>query len=204
MKNEELKNNLLQYHIINETGVENMLIDNRPVKHTGSRQYHIILSKDISKIKSRRSFYKTFPRNTIRFDMFENIFLRREIKITPVMTQPYIIDIFQILPSPIQTGQFTISFILTAYIVLGNFMTKAKRNAVVGVRTVWSMHNDNTWRKSNRFGAICIIITGLLTIITTVFTSGMTGTIFMLIYLLLATIVTVVYSKKIYDKEIKK
>ena len=89
------------------------------------------------------------------------------------------------------------------FIVLGNFMTKAKRNAVVGVRTVWSMHNDNTWRKSNRFGAICIIITGLLTIITTVFTSGMTGTIFMLIYLLLATIVTVVYSKKIYDKEIK-
>ena len=90
------------------------------------------------------------------------------------------------------------------FIVLGNFMTKAKRNAVVGVRTVWSMHNDNTWRKSNRFGAICIIITGLLTIITTVFTSGMTGTIFMLIYLLLATIVTVVYSKKIYDKEIEK
>ena len=90
------------------------------------------------------------------------------------------------------------------FIVLGNFMTKAKRNTVVGVRTVWSMHNDNTWRKSNRFGAICIIITGLLTIITTVFTSGMTGTIFMLIYLLLATIVTVVYSKKIYDKEIKK
>lgn len=82
------------------------------------------------------------------------------------------------------------------FIVLGNFMTKAKRNAVVGVRTVWSMHNDNTWRKSNRFGAICIIITGLLTIITTVFTSGMTGTIFMLIYLLLATIVTVVYSKR--------
>ena len=37
-----------------------------------------------------------------------------------------------------------------------------------------------------------------------IFTSGMTGTIFMLIYLLLATIVTVVYSKKIYDKEIKK
>ena len=33
------------------------------------------------------------------------------------------------------------------FIVLGNFMTKAKRNAVVGVRTVWSMHNDNTWRR---------------------------------------------------------
>lgn len=90
------------------------------------------------------------------------------------------------------------------FIVLGNYMTKAKRNAVAGLRTAWSMHNDNTWRKSNRFGAICIIIAGLLTIITTVFTSGMTGTIFMLVYLLLATVVAVIYSKKVYDKEIGK
>ena len=90
------------------------------------------------------------------------------------------------------------------FIVLGNFMTKAKRNAVVGVRTVWSMHNDDTWRKSNRFGAICINVSGLLTIITTVYTSGMIGTIFMLIYLLLAVVVAVIYSKKVYDKEVGK
>ena len=66
------------------------------------------------------------------------------------------------------------------------------------------MHNDNTWRKSNRFGAICIIVTGLLTIITTIYTSGMTGTIFMLIYLLLAVVVAVIYSKKVYDREVGK
>ena len=90
------------------------------------------------------------------------------------------------------------------FIVLGNFMTKAKRNSVVGLRTVWSMYNDDTWRKSNRFGAICIIVTGLLTIITTIYTSGMISTIFMLIYLLLATVVAVIYSKQVYDKEINK
>ena len=90
------------------------------------------------------------------------------------------------------------------FIVLGNFMTKAKRNAVVGLRTVWSMHSDDTWRKSNRFGAICIIVTGFLTIITTIYTSGMTSTIFMLIYVLLAAIVAVIYSKKVYDQEIDK
>ena len=37
-------------------------------------------------------------------------------------------------------------------------MTKAKRNTVVGFRTAWSMYNDNTWRKSNRFGAISIVV----------------------------------------------
>ena len=45
-------------------------------------------------------------------------------------------------------------------------MTKAKRNTVVGFRTAWSMYNDNTWRKSNRFGAISIVVAGVLTIIT--------------------------------------
>ena len=39
-------------------------------------------------------------------------------------------------------------------VVLGNYMTKTKINSTVGLRTVWSMHNDNTWRKSNRFAKI--------------------------------------------------
>ena len=110
----QLQNDLLQYHIINETGVKNMFIHNRPVQHTGSRQYDIISSKDTGKIKGRRSLYKTLPRNTVRLNMFEKIFLRREVKITPVMTQAYIIGLFQILPSPVQTGQLTISLVLTA------------------------------------------------------------------------------------------
>lgn len=90
------------------------------------------------------------------------------------------------------------------FVVLGNFMTKAKRNAVVGLRTVWSMYNDNTWRKSNRFAAISIIVAGLLTIITTAFTDGMTSTIYLLVYILLATVVAVVYSKKVYESEKRK
>lgn len=52
------------------------------------------------------------------------------------------------------------------FVVVGNYMTKAKRNTVVGFRTAWSMYNDNTWRKSNRFGAISIVVAGVLTIIT--------------------------------------
>lgn len=90
------------------------------------------------------------------------------------------------------------------FIVLGNFMTKAKRNAVVGVRTVWSMHNDNTWRKSNRFWCNMYYYYGVIDYHYNRIYKWDDCTIFMLIYLLLATIVTVVYSKKIYDKEIEK
>lgn len=90
------------------------------------------------------------------------------------------------------------------FVVLGNIMTKAKKNSVVGVRTVWSMHNDNTWRKSNLIGAICMICAGLLTIITAVFVNGTISTILMLVYLILASVIAVIYSRIEFDMERKK
>lgn len=90
------------------------------------------------------------------------------------------------------------------FIVLGNFITKSKKNGVVGVRTIWSMHNDDTWRKSNRFGAICLIVAGALTIVTTVFASGMVSTILLVVYIVLVAVASIVYSKIVYDKEINR
>ena len=90
------------------------------------------------------------------------------------------------------------------FIVLGNFMTKTKKNGVAGVRTSWSMYNDVTWRKSNRIGAYCFVIAGILTVITTAFLDGMTSTVLMLIYVLIAAAVVVVYSKKVYEQEKEK
>ena len=101
------------------------------------------------------------------------------------------------------TGIARISCILCGiiFVVVGNYMTKAKRKTVVGFRTAWSMYNDNTWRKSNRFGAISIVVAGVLTIITAAFANGITSTILLLVYLLSATIIAILYSKKVYDQE---
>ena len=87
------------------------------------------------------------------------------------------------------------------FVVVGNYMTKAKRNTVVGFRTAWSMYNDKTRKKSNRFGAISIVVAGVLTIITAAFANGITSTILLLVYLLSATIIAILYSKKVYDQE---
>ena len=47
-------------------------------------------------------------------------------------------------------------------IVLGNVMPKLKRNSVIGLRTPWSMENDDVWRKCQRFGGISFIVAGIL------------------------------------------
>ena len=103
--------------------------------------------------------------------------------------------------SPVDIGRLSCFLLGVFFIVTGNFMPKSKNNPVAGVRTTWSMYNDNTWRKSNRFGAIVLVMVGILTIITTVFAGGKLSTILMLIYILLSTIAIIIYSKIVYDQE---
>lgn len=90
------------------------------------------------------------------------------------------------------------------FIVLGNFMPKTRKNYLLGVRISYSMYNDTTWRKSNRFGAIAMIAAGILTVVTSIFLNGNAATVMMLIYLLGTTAATLIYAKKVYDVEKKK
>lgn len=86
------------------------------------------------------------------------------------------------------------------FIVLGNVLPKAKLNSVVGVRTVWSMHNDITWAKSNRFGGAVLMVCGVLTLIETLIIGGFASTVIMLAMLLGFAVVVCVYSYKVYNK----
>lgn len=89
-------------------------------------------------------------------------------------------------------------------IVIGNYLPKTKLNGNIGLRISYSMYNDNTWKKSNRFAAIAIMIAGALSIVTTVFVNGMLSVIMLLCYLFAAIIVIVIYAHKVYDEEVKK
>ena len=57
-------------------------------------------------------------------------------------------------------------------IILGNIMPKLRMNSAVGLRTVWSMKNEATWKKSQRFGGISLIVGGIIIIIVCFFTKG--------------------------------
>ena len=54
-------------------------------------------------------------------------------------------------------------------VLLGNYMPKARVNAIFGVRTKWSMANDRVWQKSQRFGAITSVICGIAMIVLAAF-----------------------------------
>ena len=77
------------------------------------------------------------------------------------------------------------------FIFLGNIMPKSTKNSVVGFRTSWSMKNDTTWKKSQVFSGISLMIVGALCILF----AFIYPSVFMMLGLLLAAvIVDIVYS----------
>lgn len=101
-------------------------------------------------------------------------------------------------------GKISVILMGVIFIVLGNFMTKTRINSAVGVRVSWSMYNDNTWRRSNRFGAYAIIIAGIVIIIMAVILKNSFGAAMAAVgTLILASVVTLVYAHKVYVQEIE-
>lgn len=83
-------------------------------------------------------------------------------------------------------------------IVLGNYLPKTKLNSTVGVRTPWSMQNDIVWVKSNRFGGMVGVFSGLVIIIQALLIKGMTSTLITVGIIVLFAIISTIYSYYIY------
>ena len=104
----------------------------------------------------------------------------------------------------VDIGKVSLILMGILFIVLGNYMTKTRINSVVGFRVSWSMYNDNTWRKSNRFGAFAIMIAGVVTIIMAVLFKNSFGAAMAAVgAVILASVVTLIYAHKVYVQEIE-
>lgn len=85
-------------------------------------------------------------------------------------------------------------------IIIANFIPAAKRNSLLGLRTVWSMENDQTWLDSNRFCGKLMVIAGIVIIIESLFIEGITSVIVMTGIIIAASIICVIYSYYSYKK----
>jgi len=103
----------------------------------------------------------------------------------------------------VDAGRLVSILLGAVYVVLGNVMTKTRINGVVGVKTHWSMYNDNTWRKSNRFGAYGMVAAGVLTVIVGIFAQTPVNVVTALASMLLVAIAAVIYADKVYRQERK-
>ncbi len=99
-------------------------------------------------------------------------------------------------------GKVSVILMGGVFLVLGNLMPKTRSNPFFGVRTSWSTYNDNTWRKTNRFGAFALVAVGLLTVALGLFMrNSFAAAMASLGLMLLAVAVTVIYGYRVYLRE---
>ena len=102
-----------------------------------------------------------------------------------------------------QGFSMNIIFVITgiAVAVSGNYLPKCKLNSCIGLRTEWSMANEDVWFKCQRFGGVLLVVCG---IVMAVFSAAVensaaviAGNLFIMIFM---TAASVAGSKIIYDK----
>lgn len=98
-------------------------------------------------------------------------------------------------------NKFTSIVIGILLVVMGLLMPKAKRNSLMGIRTKWSMANDETWKKSQVFGGVASIACGLVMIIASIFVPGMWNILLMVTIMTALVISSVVASFHFYKKQ---
>jgi uncharacterized membrane protein len=84
---------------------------------------------------------------------------------------------------------------------MGNYMPKTKRNSIVGMRIIWSMYNDVTWQKTNRFAAYAMMVSGIVTALCGLILGGMISLFVLLGAMVIALVISSVYSYSVYKKE---
>ena len=62
----------------------------------------------------------------------------------------------------IDIGRFVIGGVCLFLAVIGNVLSKVRRNFYIGVRTPWTLANERVWHATHRFAAKCFVIAGLL------------------------------------------
>ena len=97
----------------------------------------------------------------------------------------------------ISVTSIAISLIL---IGMGNYMGKLRRNFYIGIKTPWTISDDTIWERTHRLGGWLVVAAGVIGLITAFIPSAPIKLAGLLIPLLLAVIITMVYSYIEYQK----
>lgn len=93
---------------------------------------------------------------------------------------------------------FILAGIGVLFILIGNYLGKIRQNYFIGIKTPWTLNNEEVWNKTHRLAGWCFVVGGLLILINAFL--GLSLMIVTLIVTAFVVIVPIVYSYLIYQK----
>lgn len=86
------------------------------------------------------------------------------------------------------------------FVVLGNYLPRIRSNWWMGIRTPWTLDNEEVWRRTHRFGGRMFVAGGIVTMLSVILPKEAASTI-AVIAMIIAGLVPVVYSYVIWRNE---
>ncbi|MDD6058483.1 MAG: SdpI family protein [Clostridiales bacterium] len=85
-------------------------------------------------------------------------------------------------------------------IIIGNMMPKLRMNSIIGLRTPWSLKNEFIWKKSQRFGGISFLLSGVLILLLCMATRGFSCLLWSMLTLVITASIDIFYTYRISKK----
>jgi uncharacterized membrane protein len=85
------------------------------------------------------------------------------------------------------------------FVLMGNYLTQVRPNYMFGIRTPWTLANEEIWRKTHRMAGPLMMIGGVVSLVS-VFFSGAVGMIVFLAAILVSALIPAVYSYVLYSR----
>ncbi len=88
----------------------------------------------------------------------------------------------------------------TILIILGNYLPRVKINSVFGIRTPWTLRNEQVWKNTHRFGGYVLVAAGIISFIFAFFRSFI-GIIGLISVSAMTVLITCIFSYINYTKQ---
>ncbi|ENQ3107165.1 Uncharacterized membrane protein [Bacillus sp. 491mf] len=88
------------------------------------------------------------------------------------------------------------------FLIIGNYLPQCKPNYFIGIRTPWTLSNEEVWRKTHRFSGKVFIVLGIM-MCGSIFAPVTWRTYIILTAVLGGVVVTMLYSYFAYKKEMR-
>lgn len=87
------------------------------------------------------------------------------------------------------------------FILIGNYLPRVRHNYFVGIRTPWTLANEEVWRKTHRMGGIAYVVAGVVSLMSAFLTGGFWAFVVVITAVVLATLFGILYSLVVFQHQ---
>lgn len=111
----------------------------------------------------------------------------------------YFVSMYAAMVAEVNVSAFVLVGVGVLFLIMGNYMGKVRQNYFVGIKTPWTIENEDVWNKTHRLGGWCFVIAALIFIL-----QGLTGFISIWLFglaIVIAALVPIIYSYVIFPRK---